>query len=171
MRRTVGLRSEPSVRQTEAILSRVERSLTARGVPPVRHGPGRLRFRMPPVWRAPRAGILHAITSGTVLVTAGAGERRQVHFDLGFAGLRISVLLLTGLLAVFGWELPRLTLLNALLVLWLVSYGVPWFLATRRFRGIVEDAARDVIERRATPRDTAAQRPVATDTSPDPDAR
>ena len=154
MRRSLPLRAEPTVRQTEAILARVERALADRGVTAERRGPGRLHFKMPPVWRAPQAGVLHAVTSGDALVSAGAGEARRVRYDLSFAGLRVSVFVLTGLLLVLGWEWARFTLFNSVVALWLLAFGAPYALATRRFRRIVFDAARDVVERRQVPRES-----------------
>ena len=154
MRASLSLRTEPTVRQTEAILQRVEKSLAERGIPSSRLGPGRLHFRMPGVWRAPRAGVLHAVTSGAALVSAGAGEARQVRIELSYTGLRFTVVLLTAMIVVAGLGWPRLTLINAVLLLWLLAFGAPYMLAARAFRRIVRDAAREVVERRKSPRGT-----------------
>jgi hypothetical protein len=170
VRRSVALRAEPTVRQSEAILTRVERALAARGVTAERRGAGRLHFKMPPVWRAPRAGILHAVTSGDALVSAGRGDPRRVRYDLSFSGLRASVIVLTVVLLVFGWEWPRFNLFNSVVGLWVIVFGVPYALATRRFRRMVYDAARDVIERRSAPRDSTPSDVAAVGEGPAADA-
>lgn len=149
---SVTLRTEPTVRQTDAILSRIERDLTARGATVTRDGFGALSFRIRPPWRAPRAGLLLPITSGWAKVSAGAGERWRVRYELSFVTLRAIALLLSAALVAVGWTWPRLTLFSRLLGLWAVVYGAPWAAAAVGFRRLVEAGAREVVERRKTPR-------------------
>jgi hypothetical protein len=149
---SVKLRTEPSVRQTDAILTRIERELATRGVDATREGFGSMVFRMPPPWRAAHAGLLLPLRGGRVRVSAGAGERWRVRYELSFATLRALTLVLTAVVVAVGWSWPRLTLLSRLVVLWAAVYGAPWALAAFRFRKLVEGCAREVVERRKTPR-------------------
>ena len=153
MKRSLALRIEPTVRQTEAILGRIERALAERGVSSERVGTGRLDFRMPHPWRTVRQGPLLAISRGAALVSAGAGDRRRVRYELNFRRLRVATVVLSLVLVAIGFRWPRLTLLNALLMLWLLVPGIPYALAAWRFHALMAEAARDVLERRLTPRE------------------
>jgi len=146
------LRTEPTVRQTEAILARIERDLKARGVIVTREGFGAMSFRMPPPWRAAHLGLLLPITSGWAKVSAGAGERWRVRYELSFAALRGLAIALSVALIAVGWAWPRIMLLSRLVLLWAVVYGAPWAIGALRFRRLVEAGAREVVERRKTPR-------------------
>ena len=164
MRHSIVLRTEPTVRQTEKVMARLERELGERGIVAAREGPGRLRFRVPFPWKAPRAGALLAISKGAVRLSAGAGETRQVRYELSFARLGglavgISVLLLS-----IGLAWPRTTLFGALGLVWALLFGVPWLVAATRFHRLMAIAARDVIERRA------AGRPPGDDATPTSEA-
>jgi len=152
--RALTLRTEPSVRQTNAILTRIERELGDRGALVERTGPAGLRFTMPRPWTAPRLGVLLAITSGRTTLSAGAGERWKVRYELSFAVLRGIAIVLSLVIVALGWRWPRTTLVNALVGLWLGLYGVPYLLAGRQFRRIIEAAAREVVERRRGSRET-----------------
>jgi len=149
---SVKLRKEPSVRQTDAILTRIERELATRGVSVAREGFGAMTFRMPRLWKAAHLGLLLPLRGGQVRVSAGAGERWRVRYELSFATLRALTLVLTAAVVALGWSWPRLTLLSRLVVLWAAVYAVPWGLAALRFRRLVESCAREVVERRKTPR-------------------
>lgn len=149
---TVTLRTEPNRRQTEAIVSRIERDLVAHGATVTRDGFGALSFRMARPWRAWHAGLLLPITAGWAKVSAGAGERWRVRYELSFVTLRAITLVLSVALVAAGWSWPRLTLLSRLLILWAVVYGAPWAGAAFRFRRIIEEGTREVVERRKTPR-------------------
>jgi hypothetical protein len=155
--RALTLRTEPSVRQTNAILTRIERELSERGAVVARAGAAGLRFTMPPPWTAPRL----AITSGRTTMSAGAGERWKVRYELSFAVLRGIVVVLSLVVVALGWTWPRTTLVNALVGLWAGVYGIPYLLAGRQFRRIIEAAAREVVERRRTPRGEAATGPIS----------
>lgn len=152
MRRSLNLRIEPTLRQTEAILARIEHELAERGATVERAGFGGLRFRMPPPWRAPRLGILLAISAGRVMVSAGAGGPWRVRYELSFIALRTATLLLSLAVAIARFGGHRLTLLMWIAAIWVVVYTVPYWLATRRFHRLVTQAARDVVERRRTAR-------------------
>jgi len=165
MIRAVPLRAEPTVRQTQTILEQVNRALTARGAHVRLDGPARVRFRMPLPWQRPAAGpggarrspgILGAITAGWVGVSAGAGERRRVRYDLDFLILRILVIVAMLVLIAAGLGWPRLHLINAAVLLWLVVYVIPNHIAARQFRRIVEASARPVVERRRNRRPAPA---------------
>jgi hypothetical protein len=149
---SVKLRTEPSVRQTDAILSRIERELVSCEVRVTREGFGAMSFRMPRPWRAWHLGLLLPITAGKVRVSAGAGERWRVRYELSFVALRALTVALTVAVVALGWSWPRLTLLSRLVILWTAVYGAPWAAAALRFRRLVESCAREVVERRKTPR-------------------
>ena len=156
--RSVGLRTEPTVRQADAILTRLEEALVARGASVARQGLG-LRFRMPPPWRSRAfSGLIAAVTSGRVKVSAGAGERWRVRYDLDFTVLRVLAGLLTVAALVVGFfSWPRLTLVNALIGIWVLLYIGPRYFASRRFDRLVRVSAREVLERRTTPRSVPQQ--------------
>lgn len=153
---TLPLRTEPSVRQTRAILSRIERELAERGAAVTRENVGALRFDMPRPWAAPKLGLLLAITSGRATLSAGAGERWRVRYELSYAVLRGLVIALTLVVVAAGWGWSRVTLLNTIIALWAALYGVPYALAGRQFRRIIAAAAHDVVERRTRERADAA---------------
>jgi hypothetical protein len=159
MRRSIGLRKEPTMRQTTAILGRIEGELTELGAR-VERGSSALRFRMPAPWRAPHLGFLLAITSGIARVSAGSGEHRQVRYELRFSGLRIVALLVTLGVTLAGWGWSRGTLLVALLVLWAVVYGLPRLIAGRLFHRLIATSAREIVERRRHSRDTSTPTPT-----------
>ena len=165
--RSISLRKEPSVRQIDAILRHLEEELTKRGATVSRTGiAGALRFRMPRPWKAPRLGILLAVTSGKAEVSAGSGGPWRVRYGLSFLVLRGIVILLSLALIAFGLSWPdRTNLINALVILWIVAYGVPYVAATLRFRRIVQSCAIDIVERRRAAR-TSGSQPIV----PDPPA-
>jgi hypothetical protein len=148
--RSLDLRTEPSIRQTETILRRIDQELTARGARVDRAGAvGGLRFKMPWPWHAPRLGILLAITSGRAVVSAGAGGPWRVRYSLDFSVLRAIVIGLSVVVigARYAWP-ERFPMFQSLAILWLVVYGVPFFFASLRFRRIIQASAAEVVERR-----------------------
>ena len=129
----------------------------ARGASVTRQGLG-LRFRMPLPWRhAGFSGLLTAVTSGRVKVSAGAGERWRVRYSLDFTVLRVVAALLTAGCLIAGWAWPRLFLVNVLVGIWVVVYFAPKLFAVRRFDRLVRDSAVEVLERRTTPRGVPQQ--------------
>lgn len=165
--RSISLRKEPSVRQIDAILRHLDEELTKRGAMVTRTGMvGKLRFRMPRPWKAPRLGILLAVTSGQAEVSAGSGGPWRVRYRLSFSVLRAIVILLSLGLVAYGLSWPdRSNLINALLVLWVVAFGVPYVAASARFRRIIESCAVEVVERRRAARHSGEH-----PTAPDPSA-
>ena len=160
--KSIPLRTEPTVRQADAILSRIEGMLAARGVSPRRRGL-ELRFRVPYPWQAPGLGLLMAVTSGVVKVSAGAGEPWKVRYSLKYKflrGLAIALTLAAVVVGFSGW--PRLTLLNVVIGIWVLCYIGPRWVASRRFDDLVRESATDVLERRGTPREV----PAAPDATP-----
>lgn len=149
--KSIPLRTEPTVRQADQILGRLERALAVRGATVTRQGLG-LRFRMPLPWRAPRLGALISVTSGVVKVSAGAGEPWKVRYSLDFTVLRGLVALFAVVTVLSGLSWPRLALVQVLVALWLLVYGAPRLLAGRRFHRLVHESAQEVLERRRTPR-------------------
>lgn len=168
--RSLGLRTEPTVRQTEVILSQVERELASRGARVERSGPGRLRFVMPAPWRARRLGSMLAVRTGSVMVSAGSGEPRRVRYHLHFTALRLVTGVLSAVVAAIGWGWQRTSLFNALVVLWVVAFGIPYVVAGIQFRRIVEASARDVLERRKEPRGPKPAAAAGTREEPPPAA-
>lgn len=162
--RSISLRKEPSVRQIDAILRHLGEELTKRGATVTRAGiAGALRFHMPRPWKAPRLGILLVVTGGRAEVSAGSGGPWRVRYGLSFSVLRGIVILLSLALIAFGLSWPdRTNLINALLILWVVAYGLPYVAATARFRRILQSCALDVVERRRVPRNSSSH-PVVSD--------
>ena len=154
--KSIPLRTEPTVRQADAILARIEGVLAARGVAPKRRGL-ELRFRVPLPPRAFALGMLMVVTSGVVKVSAGAGEPWKVRYSLDYTMLRAFAVLLTIVAVIVGlssW--PRLTLLNVVIGIWALCYLGPRWVASRRFDGLVRESAIEVLERRGAPRDLPA---------------
>lgn len=158
--RSLDLRKEPSIRQTETILRRIDEELTARGARVERAGAvGGLRFRMPRPWHAPRLGILLAITSGRAVVSAGSGGPWRVRYELNFSALRWTTIGLTLILIVSGYQhWNRGVLINAIVGLWLVVYGVPYVAASIRFARVIRASAAEILERRHRSRPTGDHR-------------
>ena len=154
--RSVTLRTEPTVRQADAILARLERALVVRGAAVERQGLV-LRFRMPPLWRRQQSSALMTVTTGRVKVSAGAGERWQVRYDLDFTILRALAFVLTAAVVVGGFGWPRLLLAQALALIWGLLYLAPKIFANRRFDRLVRDSAVEILERRTTPRSVQQQ--------------
>lgn len=151
--RTIPLRTEPTVRQADAILSRIEGALVARGVTPKRRGL-ELRFRVPMPWQGSGLGFLAAVTGGVVKVSAGAGEPWRVRYSLDYTYLRALAVVLSIAAIVVGLSAwPRLMLINVVAAIWLLVYIGPRWIASRRFDDMVRESAADVLDRRRTPRD------------------
>jgi hypothetical protein len=152
--RSIRLVTEPNVRQTQTILARIERELGGRGARVARTGAGAVRFNMPWPWRLRRLDALSAISAGVVAVSAGAGEPRRVRYQLRYTLLLILAAVASLVLVGVGWGWSRVALLNSLLALWALLFGAPYLVADARFRRLLEGAARDVVERRTTTRET-----------------
>ena len=150
------LRANPTVRQTQAILARLEQAMRDRGATTARDPRGELTFRMPPPWKFARVGWLGLITRGTATLSAWGGGPWRVSYRLYFGALQAVTALFTLGLAVLGWQWPRLTLLSAVLALWITGYAALHLLAARHFRSLLSDLMADVLERRARPRTPAA---------------
>ena len=154
--KSIPLRTEPTVRQADAILARIEGVLAERGVAPQRRGL-ELRFRVPFPWPSPRLGLFMAVSKGIVKVSAGAGEPWKVRYSLDYTLLRALALVFSIAAVVMGLSAwPRLTLLNAVIGIWVLVYFVPRWAAARRFDGLVRASAIEVLERRRTPRSVDA---------------
>jgi hypothetical protein len=170
--RSLALRREPSVRQIETILRRIEEELVTRGAKTERLGTtGGLRFRMPRPWKAPRLGLLLFINSGRAVVSAGSGGPWKVRYHLDFSVLLgLASVLSVGLIAIgLSWP-DRTSLLNGLLIVWLIVYGIPYVVATVRFRQIIQKSTHDVIERRRAPRDSGSHPAVKPPNDAEPPA-
>jgi len=154
--KAITLRIEPSVRQTEAILARIEQELVKHGARVTRQGVGGLRFRMPvpwPPWRALRLGRLWMISAGRVKIAAGSGGPWQVLYELDFSVLSGALVAISLVLVIVGWSWPSRTLLYAtLLGIWLLLYFLPYYFASLRFQRVISESTREVVERRRTPR-------------------
>lgn len=149
------LRREPTVHQVEVILRRIEDALGSRGAGVSRGPRGDIRFRIVP-WRSPKLSMLLLVTSGHARVSAGQGEPRRLRYGLDFTALHAVGAALSMLIVIGGWSWPRLMLINTLFVLWAVLLGLR-IAAVRRFRALLGDAAREIVERRETPREEPEQ--------------
>lgn len=166
MRRSLVLRGDPTVRETHAILARLEAALHERGATTHRETSGEVSFRMPPPWRFARLGLLGLITRGTAVLSAWGGGPWRVSYRLYFGALQATTGVLTLAIAVVGWSWARVTLLSILLGLWIVGYGSLHLLASRRFREFLRAVMNDVVERRTRPR---VERKSASATSQQPE--
>lgn len=166
MKRSLVLRGNPTVRETNAILARLETALGERGATTHRRTPGEVSFRMPPPWRLARLGLLGLITRGTAVLSAWGGGPWRVSYRLYFGALQVITGVLTLAIAVLGWSWPRSILLSILLGLWLFGYGSLHLLASHRFRDFLRGVMNDVTERRSRPR---AERRSASATSQQPE--
>ena len=153
------------MRQINRILARVESDLAARGLEVSRHGVGGVRFKVPPPWRTHGAGLLVAATSGMVRVTAGRGERRHVRYELKFTMLQAVLMVASFALVLVGWQRARVSLVGSVALIWLLIYLPAYTIATRQLQRIVAAGARDVIDRRRSPRDAAATAGAASSAS------
>jgi hypothetical protein len=152
VRRSLVLRTNPSVRQTQALLARLERALAERGASVYREIPGELSFRMPHPWKLAPIGWLALITRGAVALSAWGGGPWRLSYRLHFGWLQALTALTTVVLVVLGWGWPRLALLGAVLALWVVGYGLLHLIAAHHFRMVLRDLMSDIAERRARPR-------------------
>jgi hypothetical protein len=137
--RTLDITPQPTAGETREILFRLGHELTAFGARVHHDIVGGFRFRMPLSLRA-SLGFLHAVSSGRVTIGAASGEPWRVRYELRFSLLRIVTIALTGILVIVGLHWPRTTLLNAIAVLWLAAYGLPFVRANREFRRLVDSA-------------------------------
>jgi hypothetical protein len=153
MRRSLILRTNPSVRETQRVLARIERALQERGAVVRRPTAGELDFRLPPPWKLAR-GWLALISGGSATVSAWGGGPWRVSYFLRFGALRALTALLTLVLAVIGWGWPRFALISSLLALWIVGAGTLHILAAHDFRRFLRGTIPDMIERRSHPRIT-----------------
>ena len=142
------LRSNPSMRQTQEILARLDRALRERGAATDRAPAGELTFRMPPPWRLAPVGWLAVITRGTATLSAWGGGPWRVSYRVHFGALQSVTALITLALVVLGWGWPRVALLSAVLALWIIGYGALHLLAARRFRTLLTKVMADVLEPR-----------------------
>lgn len=147
------LRTEPTLAQTEVILARIERELGRLGARLTRGHRGELRFRMPLPWSAPRWSFLLLIGSGHVRLSAGGGGPRRLRYHLHFVALYALGAIVTAGLLLLGWRWPqRILLINEIVAVWgLVALLVVG--TRRRFRLLLARCAREIIERRSTPRE------------------
>jgi hypothetical protein len=152
VRRSLVLRANPTVRQTQTILSQLDRVLRERGATTDRAPAGEVIFRMPPPWKLARIGWLALITRGTATLSAWGGGPWRVTYRLYFRALQLLTGLITIGMVVFGWRWPRLALLSAVLAVWIVGYGLLHLLAARQFRTLLSGVMTDVLERRAKSR-------------------
>lgn len=170
MRRSLVLRANPTVRQTQRILSQLDRALRERGATTGRAPVGELVFHMPPPWKLARVGWLALITRGTATLSAWGGGPWRVSYRLHFGALQVLTGLITLAIGVLGWGWPRLALLSAALALWILGYGSLHLLAAHRFRDLLRHVMTDAIERRSNSRtDQPAVQPSAPSPSQQPE--
>ena len=166
MKHSIALRRAPTHRQAREILVRLRGELETRGAAVELTAFDALRFRMPAPWRAPRPAWLLAVTSGSASISAAGGGPWRVRYVLSFAMLRVVCLALSVALAYVARGWPRLSLLNALVILWLTCYLLLSLIATARFSRLLRAAASNMIERRRRPRPESQAR----ESRPQPDA-
>jgi hypothetical protein len=160
VRRSLVLRTNPTVRQTQAILVQLERALRQRGATTDRAQAGELIFRMPPPWRLARVGWLGLITRGIAMLSAWGGGPWRVSYRLYFGALQALTGLITLSMVALGWGWPRLALLSAVLALWIIGYGSLHLLAAHHFRDLLSGIMTDVLQRRTAPPAEQASAPA-----------
>lgn len=160
------LRTNPTVRETQRVLARLERALVDRGAAVRRPTAGELAFRMPPPWRL-SPGWMALISRGTATVSAWGGGPWRVSYALEFTALRVVTAVMTLALVAIGWGWPRLALLSTVLVLWVLGAGSLHLLAARDFRKFLRVTIPDMIERRSQPRTTPSAADAVTTQQPD----
>lgn len=153
MKKALTLPYEPTVHQASGILGKLEQELADCGATIDRDDLGAFRFRMPRPWRGPRVGVLLAISSGRVAVSAGAGGPWRVRYDVRFGHLTVATVLLSILLALIRLGGPRVDLVNSLIMLWLLFFGGLYAAAAWRFHQLVRRCVATVVERRRVKRD------------------
>ena len=146
------LRANPTVRQIQATLVHLERALTELGATVYRGIPGELTFRMPPPWQLARVGWLALITRGTATLSAWGGGPWRVSYRLHFGALQALTGLVTLVIALLGWDWPRLALLGTVLAVWITGYGALHLVASHNFRKLLRAVMADIVERRTRPR-------------------
>jgi hypothetical protein len=122
---------------------------------------------MPPPWRFAPIGWVGLITRGTATLSAWGGGPWRVSYRLYFGALRAVSAFITLLLVAVGLDWPRLSLLSAVLSLWVGGYGALHLLAAHRFRGLLSAAMADVIDRRARARTPPANASSASSQHPE----
>lgn len=159
MRRDIRLRTEPSTRESLAILGRIERELAERGASVQPRGVGTLLIRIPTIWRMRpksfRLGSLIFASKGKVSVSTGSGNPRRVRYELDFLALQITGLLAGIVVLSIGLSWHRLTLAGALLAVWVFLNLVPRFLAGRSMHRLVYRSVEPIVDRRQVPREPA----------------
>ncbi len=160
VKRSLVLRANPTVRQTQAILVRLDRALRERGATTDRAPGGELTFRMPPPWKLARIGWLGLITRGTATLSAWGGGPWRVSYRLYFGALQATTALITLIIAVLGWGWPRVALLSAVLALWMIGYGSLHLLAAHHFRDFLSGVMTDVMGPRVPARAEQASAPA-----------
>lgn len=160
MRRSLVLGANPTVRQTQAILARLERALRERGAATDRAPTGELTFRMPPPWRLAPVGWLALLTRGTATLSAWGGGPWRVSYRLYFGALQAVTGLITLVIAIAGWGWPRLTVVIVILAFWILGYAPLHLLASHRFRRLLRDVMADVIGPRVRPGADRASAPA-----------
>ena len=173
MRRDIRLRSDPTPRESISILGRIDDDLSERGALVKPRGIATLLVRVPRIWRltpaAFRLGALLFISKATVTVVAGTGGPRRVRYELDFLALQI-IGLLSGIatLAV-GLSWRRMTLVAALLAVWLLLNIIPRYLADRAMHRLVYRSLEPIVERRQAPRDSSTENEDRLAQQPPPD--
>ena len=142
MRRSVITSREPTLRESRRILEEAEMQIRELGAAVTTNAQNAVRFRLGSVWRQRRLGLLAAISSGTVDVTATGGPRRLT-YTLKFDHLRNACLLLTLTVTALAWQGRRDVLLGMWAVIWVLGFGLCAVMAASRFRAMM----RAVVER------------------------
>jgi hypothetical protein len=161
VRRSLVLGANPTVRQRQTLLARLDRALRERGAMTDRTPTGELTFRMPPPWRLAPVGWLALLTRGTATLSAWGGGPWRVSYRLYFGALQAAAACITLVIAIVGWGWPRLTLVIVILAFWILGYAPLHLLAANRFRRLLRDVMADVIDQRVRRGADRASAPAA----------
>jgi hypothetical protein len=138
---SVRLGREPTLAQATAILRSVETALREIGAEVSYSSPSELKFHMPSPLKTGKLNPLLAVTGGDVVVSAGGGSGRRIRYTLSFLRLRVFTVAMVVLTVAIGFRWPRVTLVGALVLVWVLVFVLPWRVASRRFRRVVRRAA------------------------------
>ena len=142
---SVRLAREPTLAESVAIRDAVADALVGLGAEVTRVGGVALEFHMAAPWKTRKLNPLFAVTGGQLEVSAGAGAQRRIRYSLSFLRLRAYTAVALAATGIVGFPWSRASVLVALALTWLIVFGAPWAIGSRRFRQCMVTAADSVI--------------------------
>ena len=143
---SVRLAREPTLAESVAIRNAIAAALISLGANVTPSAGRGLEFHMPAPWRTGKPNPLFAVTGGHVDVLAGAGARRRVRYSLSFVRLRAYGAVAVALAAAVGFQWTRTAMVASLVLAWLITFVMPWTIASLRFRRLITTAADSIMK-------------------------